>query len=603
MNRKIVFFLIAVLTMTVLSGCGFFSNVKHLEEGVGQQPPGPTYPAKDSLLAKHIPGMVIVKTCDEAELNKILEEFDGTVIRSIEDLNTHEIRLDQLVNNSLVTTMDSIKEIAKVDYVEPVYVYQLTMTLEDSEYYTRQWGPMDIRLDAALGMSNKGYGVTIAILDTGLDFNHPEFDNRILPGYNAITQESGYYEVTMDDHGHGTHVAGIAAANINSGMMAGIAPESKILPVKVLEGGSDLTKALWVADGIKWATDHGAQVINMSLSGEGYSQALQDAVNYALSYDVVVVASMGNSGSNESLYPAACSGVIAVGAVNGRKEVADFSTKGRHISVSAPGVDIFSSYPDSYYTNFSGTSMAAPHVAGAVALLLSDHPDLRPVEVRTRLENSAVDLGMPGFDEAYGHGMIDLLELLIDSSDSEYGIMQVFVEEKGDPLKDIDVIVVDEVTGKTVKNLRTDQHGYVYFHNLEPGSYLVTATRGDFSKTNNVMVNGGTLTEVSFDLYNPTYNILSSEYINESDGVMDFSIPISKAGTYQFSTKYYMTDCDTELTLYDSEYNQIAYNDDISAGNHYSKIVIDLQSGDYYIKVEKVTFGTLDCILEVGKWE
>lgn len=589
--------------MTVLTGCGFFSGIKDLEEGVGLQPPGPTYPAKDSLLAKHIPGMIIVKTSDEVELNKIIEEFDGTVVHSIEQLNSYKIRLGQLINNSLVTTMDSIQEIAKVDYVEPVYVYQLTTTLSDSEYYTRQWGPMSIHLDAALDLSqNKGYGVTIAILDTGVDYTHPEFDNRILPGYNAMNKQSGNYEITMDDDGHGTHVAGIAAANINSGMMAGIAPESKILPVKVFESGEQQTENSYIADGIGWAVDNGAQVINLSLGGEGYSQILQDAVNYALSKDVVIVATMGNSGSNESRYPAACSGVIAVGAVNGRKEIANFSTKGRHISVSAPGVDIFSSVSDGYYANYNGTSMAAPHVTGAVALLLSEHPTLRPVEVRTRLENSAVDLGPSGFDEEYGHGMIDLLELLIDSSDSEYGIMEVYVEDKGSSLENIDVIVVDGVTGKTVKNLRTDQNGYAYFHNLEPGSYQVTATLGGFSKTNSVMVNGGTLTKVSFDLDHPIYQILNTEYISEPGGEKDFLVSISSADTYQFSTKYHLNECDTVLTLFDSEYNQITYNDDIEVGNHYSKIVTDLQPGDYIIRVEKVTSGTLDCILEIGVW-
>jgi len=280
---------------------------------------------------------------------------------------------------------------------------------------------------------SQGKGVTVAVLDTGVDLGHPDLKGNLVGGYNAISKTNN----PKDMNGHGTHVAGIIAAVTNNSQgVAGVAPGAKIMPIKVLgeNGGGDLGS---IVDGIQWATDNGAQVINMSLGGPIESPSWSEAVKYAAKKNVVVVAAMGNErdAGNPMNQPAATPGVIAVGATDPDDKITTFSSFGEWISVSAPGFAIKSTFPtyscETYkafkknpeyfpaetkialkYSAISGTSQASPVVAGVVALMKAKNPAITSAMVRKALMSTAVDLGTKGFDEDFGAGRIDAAKAL-----------------------------------------------------------------------------------------------------------------------------------------------------------------------------------------------
>jgi subtilisin family serine protease len=245
-----------------------------------------------------------------------------------------------------------------------------------------------IGLDEAHAFSKGDNGVTIAILDTGVDLDHPEYRDALLPGHDFVDVLNGAEEfigdylgadvIPEDEVGHGTHVAGIIGGR-GKGMPSGVAPRCKILPVRVLaamsrEGrlvGAGLVEN--INNGVKWAIDQGADVINMSLgvrhSGGGLPH--KEVIDYAQRKGVTVVAASGNDGRQALYYPGAFPTVIAVGAADAQGQVADFSTFGDHVSFIAPGVDVYSTSLEDGYAFSTGTSHAAPFVAGAVALLKS----------------------------------------------------------------------------------------------------------------------------------------------------------------------------------------------------------------------------------------
>ncbi|GIE33014.1 hypothetical protein Ait01nite_060590 [Actinoplanes italicus] len=281
----------------------------------------------------------------------------------------------------------------------------------DDEYRDLQWDLDKINTPAAWETST-GADVVVAVIDTGVEGDHPDLDGQILKGYNAIENGGGG---DFDDNGHGTHVAGTVAALTGNGVgVAGFAPDAKVLPIKVLDAdGSGYVSD--TAEGIVWATDNGAQIINMSLGSDTPTQAEKSAVAYALKNGVTVVAAAGNEreeGSPTS-YPAAYDGVIAVAATDDQDEIAEYSNRGEYVDVAAPGSGILSTYPlalsedGSGFAELNGTSMAAPHVAAVAALIKGVQPDITPDGIQKALESSAVDLGDDGFDEDFGYGRID----------------------------------------------------------------------------------------------------------------------------------------------------------------------------------------------------
>ncbi|MHB9862947.1 type VII secretion-associated serine protease mycosin [Streptomyces sp. YIM S03343] len=285
----------------------------------------------------------------------------------------------------------------------------------------QQWGLSAMHTEQAW-RTTKGKGVTVAVLDTGVEADHPDLDGNVLQAKDMIG--FGAREGDRSWARHGTAMAGIIAGHghgpdDSEGVM-GIAPEAKILPVRViLEDGDSArsrarsTRGNALADGIRWAADHGADVINLSLGDDSASAhpepSEDEAVQYALEKGVVVVASAGNGGKkgDHVSYPAAYPGVIAATAVDRYGTRADFSTRRWYAAVSAPGVDIVIADPDHKYYEGWGTSAASAFVSGAAALVKAAHPGLSPAQIKKLLEDTARDAPVGGRDDSRGFGFID----------------------------------------------------------------------------------------------------------------------------------------------------------------------------------------------------
>ncbi|QLE56573.1 S8 family peptidase [Nostoc sp. TCL26-01] len=273
------------------------------------------------------------------------------------------------------------------------------------------WGLDAINAPEAWANGYTGNGVIVAVIDTGVDANHQDLKNNIwtntkeIAGNGIDDDGNGYVDDvhgwnfndnnnnTLDNNGHGTHVSGIVAGENNGYGVTGVAYNAKIMPVKALDAsGSGSYSA--IANGIYYAVDNGAKVINLSLGGDYSSRTLKSAIEYASSKGAIVVMAAGNDGDSKPDYPAnyANKTGIAVGAVDENGNLADFSNRSGSSDiayVTAPGVNVYSSVPNNEYANYSGTSMASPYVAGVVALMLSANPNLTDSQVRSIITSTA----------------------------------------------------------------------------------------------------------------------------------------------------------------------------------------------------------------------
>lgn len=285
----------------------------------------------------------------------------------------------------------------------------------------RQWALDALHTDQ-VWPTTRGAGITVAVLDTGVEADHPDLDGNVLPGKDLV----GFGAREGDEAWarHGTAMAGIIAGHGhgpgNGDGVLGVAPEAKILPVRVILEDKDparakarSTRGNALAEGIRWAADHGADVINLSLGDDSASAHPEEgedgAIQYALRKGVVVVASAGNGGEkgDRISYPAAYPGVIAATAVDRYGTRAPFSTRRWYATVSAPGVDVIIADPDHKYYEGWGTSAAAAFVSGAVALVKAAHPDLTPAQIKRLLEDTARNAPAAGRDDSRGFGFID----------------------------------------------------------------------------------------------------------------------------------------------------------------------------------------------------
>ncbi len=270
-----------------------------------------------------------------------------------------------------------------------------------------QWGLNRLQAEDLWARSS-GAGITVAILDTGVKGSHPDLSGKIAEGYDAISQKPG---ARFDDNGHGTFLAGMIAGKHNGSGVAGIAPNVRILPVKVLneDGVGDSDD---IARGIIWAVDNGADVLNMSFGADSTNKVEAAAIDYARAAGVTMVAAAGNEGYRQVMYPAGYPGVLGVGATDPGNQRTSFSNRGGHVDVVAPGQGILSTYTDRPYTWTSGTSMSTAYVSGIAALAMSYSPGAGGEPLVQQIAATATDLGPAGPDPDYGMGLVDPATLL-----------------------------------------------------------------------------------------------------------------------------------------------------------------------------------------------
>ena len=282
----------------------------------------------------------------------------------------------------------------------PTQTVSPTGLLPDGDWGYRRLGGSEI------SRVGSGRGVIVAVLDTGVDARHPELQGRVLPGKDFVDPAG---DGRSDPNGHGTHVAGVIAATADQNAVTGVAPSVSVLPVRVL-GPDGVGDDAWLALGIVWAVDNGAQVLNLSVGGAVPSTLLEDSISYALDRGALVVVSAGNDGAfgNQPSYPAAYPAAFAVGATDASDRRSLFSNTGDYLDVAAPGSWIRSTWPGGGYQLLSGTSMAAPFVSGAAAVLL-EATGVTGRELAARLRSSAIDLGPAGQDPEFGAGLVNPL--------------------------------------------------------------------------------------------------------------------------------------------------------------------------------------------------
>ena len=332
---------------------------------------------------------------------------------------------NKISEKQLLQKLSSIKTIKKVKKPDTISVVKPTDKIEiksSSYYYNRnsvtnyrayEYDLVRTEASKAWPMVKQQKQVKVAVVDTGVDYNHPALKGKIdlADAYNFVANNTD----AMDDQGHGTHVSGIIATNAkdNYGLM-GITGQLdvQIMPVKVLDsdgsGDSDI-----IAQGITYAVDKGADIINMSFGGEGMSTEINNAIKYAVQKGVLVVAAAGNSATDSATFtPASLENVVTVSALSINDRRSSYSNYGDSVELAAPGDMILSAYPNGRYAFMSGTSMATPVVVGVAAIIKAQNPTLTASQIEKILEQSAVDLGVKGKDKYYGYGKVDAYKAL-----------------------------------------------------------------------------------------------------------------------------------------------------------------------------------------------
>jgi len=432
---------VTTLSLTVLAGCA--PQLAPMASGPrtpNQLRQMTNTPPEGSLVA----GQIVVKYRQgmvgaSAQAVSALSQVGAQRMRTLGSAASSMDLVQAQPGQSAAAVAQQLSQNPMVEFAEPVFTIPFPQVLpaqvdaEDPQpaaypndpMFGRQYALKVTQAQAGWNTTKGNPRVLIGVVDSGVDVNHPDLKGKIADVFNGADNNKD----VVDHVGHGTHVAGIAAASTHNAIgIAGVAPDCGILAVKVSSGTSGSPSTAGIANGIMWAADNGAQVINLSLGSRRESAAITEAVRYALSKNIVVVAASGNDSGRIQSYPAATQGVLAVGSTDERDGRSRFSNYGPWISVTAPGSNILSTFPynsnligQTEYGAISGTSMASPFVAGLAGLIRSQYPTMPAAMVKQVLEASADDKGAPGFDEEFGHGRVNVGRALMHAANVNEG--------------------------------------------------------------------------------------------------------------------------------------------------------------------------------------
>ena len=462
----------------------------------------------DRLLVKFEPGI------SRTDIEKVNQEVGGTIKSMIPDVGVYVIESPRGQGAAKLTAYHQHKE---VQYAEPDAVTQAA-DIPDDTYFGSQWNMSMVRATEAWNITQGSPNVSIAILDTGIDLSHPDLQGKVISSVNFSTSTT-----VSDLYGHGTHVAGIAAAATNNGVgVAGLGYNSSLMNVKVMNDDGIGTYSALI-QGIVWAADKGAEVINMSLGGSSASSALQDAVEYAWNKGVVLVAAAGNNASSTPFYPAYYQSVMATAATDKYDQRTVYSNYGDWVDVAAPGDNIYSTVParsgslcsPSGYRSLSGTSMASPHVAGLAALVFTQVVDINGNgllndEVRARIQDTA-EKTVSGI----GSGRINAYAAVTDSPAGGGTIGGSVVDSATSiPIKGASITDGVRITS-------SDASGNYFIQGVPPGSYTVTASATGYASVAwTTGVKAGTNSLVNFSLAKSITGTISGTVKDATTGAL-----------------------------------------------------------------------------------
>jgi hypothetical protein len=395
--------------------------------------------------------------------------------------------------NQAAATKARLEATGAFVFVEEDPIAQADAVVNDP-LFEEQWGALRINTEEGWS-TTMGAPVVVAVVDSGVEAEHPDLQGQLVPGWDFVNDDDD----PADDAGHGTAMAGIIAAAAGNGLgIAGVAPQATIMPIKVIDH-SGFGFFSDIAAGIVYAVDHGARVINLSMSGGAPSPTLQSAVDYARAHDVVVVASAGNNAGTQPTYPAATVGAVGVMATDPSDHRAWFSNYGPWVTLAAPGVNIHTTLVGGDYTSVLGTSPACALASAAFALLRAANPSMTAAQAIIAMTANADDLGPAGFDSQFGYGLIDVRAALVPGSgnggmDRARPVVTLVSPQKNnlvDGLVPVEVAVSDNL-GVSHVNLEIDGELYASTdigpfvfawdtNGLVGGIHTVRATAYDFA--------------------------------------------------------------------------------------------------------------------------